>query len=130
VELKNGVNEINIKATNQAGKATQKLINIQYKSCLLDETTLNDLKRVSRGMEIVINQLSTEEQKVVARAVKSNIDKKIADPCFDHTADLSNIRKIYGNLSSAQKGALQDAILYNIPVQTLMRLAEYFGFVI
>ncbi len=94
----------------------------------LDKEVLEDLKVVSAGLEKAINQLSDEEEKAVVRTVKNNIDRKIADPSFDHTAQIDEVRMMYSALTPEQKENVQDAILYNVSVQRLMRLAEFFGF--
>jgi len=95
----------------------------------LDSQILDDLNVVSLGLIKVINQLNTTAEKEVISAIKYNIDAKIANPAFDHTAEIDTILGKYRALNQEQKNNLQDAILYNIPVQRLMRLAEYFGFI-
>lgn len=94
----------------------------------LDPQTLADLQVVSKGLEKVIAQLATAEEKGLAQIIKNNIDSKIADPTFDHTAQISEVRAHYNALSKQQRTKFQDAVLYNIPVQRLMRLADFFGF--
>lgn len=134
VKLIPGSNTITVTATNSEGKMSEKKVTVEYKytppepGCVLEPEVLEDLKGVVQGLDRVIASLDSEAEKDVARAVKSNIEKKIEDPCFDHTAEVPTIRTKYGQLSSSQQRSLQDAILYNISVQRLMRLAEYFGF--
>lgn len=92
------------------------------------DQVVDDLKVVSSGLDKVINQLSSEPEKAVARVVKNNIDRKIADPSFDHTAQIDEVRIMYNKLTPEQKENVQNAVLYYIPAQRLIRLAEYFGF--
>lgn len=94
----------------------------------LDSQTLDDLRVVSSGLEKAINQLDLPAEKEIASAIKNNIDNKIANPAFNHTAEINSIRSKYTALTQQQRENFQDAVLYNIPVQRLMRLAEYFGF--
>ncbi len=127
-ELKPGWNNIRVVAENSEGLRTTKEVAVEYKYCYLDPEIVDDLEIVSRGLVKVIDSLAGEEEKEVARAIKKNIDSKLKDYCYDHTQNLSEIRAMYSALGSDQKKKLENAILYNISVQRLLRLAEYFGF--
>ena len=94
----------------------------------LDSQTLADLQVVSQGLVNVISQLTTMAEKEMAQVIKDNIDSKIANPAYDHTAQINAVRARYNALSQQQRRNFQDTVLYNIPAQRLIRLADYFGF--
>lgn len=138
LQIKPGDNNIEVIAKDSQGRTTKKNISIIYEKTSgdqsttnitkLDEQTLADLGEVSRGLTKVINKLTVQAEKDVALAIKSNIDKKIANPKFDHTTEISSIKTKYNSLTPQQLEELQNAVLYDVTLQSLMRLAEYFGF--
>lgn len=148
IELKVGKNNIEIIATDVNNRQVKKVINLNYEissmpvggggpsipgggenKTELDLETVNNLKEVSTKLNMVIANLKTVEEIDIAKSIKLNIDKKLADNTYDPTTEAFRVHDMYKNLTAEQQESLKDSILYYIPIDKLLQLAEFFGFV-
>lgn len=144
LNLKPGKNQIEVVAVDDYGQQTVKEINVNYEkegnqvtggggggasgeqNPVLPQDVKENLQKVSSELNNVLNNLSGLERSIV-QIIKSDIDKKITDPSYNHNSNIPKVENLYSSLTEQQKTDLETAIIKNVSMDALVQLADYFG---
>lgn len=91
------------------------------------ESTMQELKDISSQLDTVYDIVKTSSEKNVVLKIKSSINRTISDSSYDPKIDAQNVKSMYNSLTSEEKSDLKDAVMSNMDVSELIKLAGAYG---
>ncbi len=86
--------------------------------------TIQKCKEVSKRLDVVMDLFKSDEQKKLARMIKTNLDAYVKNQKHDYKAAASVARKEYDKLSDEEKEEFQNTIIKYFDLNTLMLLRD------